>query len=171
MTVPYSGKSVGRRMLIGLQHDLDTVVEWSHRWLMSFNPKKCSVLKITHKKQPLFHQYLMCGEELTYIDQQTYLGLELTKDLSWGPHIQKVVTKANRNHNTIRRNLGQCSSKIKGHAYLSLVRPIVEYGQTVWDPYQQKDMMFNMESWVCDVFLQSSVRVMIFLRSATSVFI
>ena len=40
----------------------------------------------------------------------------------------------------IRRNLEQCSSKskIKGQAYLSLVRPILEYGQTVWDPYQQK---------------------------------
>ena len=57
----------------GLQHNLDTVVEWSHRY-MSFNPKKCSVLKTTQKKQPLFHQYLMCAEEITHIDQQTYLG-------------------------------------------------------------------------------------------------
>ena len=62
----------------------------------------------------------MDGEELTHVDQQTYLGLELTKDLSWGPHIQKVVSKANRNLNMIRRNLGQCSSKIKGQAYYLL---------------------------------------------------
>ena len=98
----------GKEDADGLQHDLDTVVEWSHRWLMSFNPKKCSVLKITQSKQPPFHQYLMCREEITHVDQQTYLGLEITKDLSWGPHIQKVVTKANRNLNMIRRNLGQC---------------------------------------------------------------
>ena len=112
-------------------------------WMVSqmayvFQPKECSVLRITQKKKTLFHQYLMCGEELTHADQQTYLGLELTKDLSWSPHIQKIVTKANRNLNMIRRNLGQCSCKIKCQAYLSLVRPILEYGQTVWDPYQLK---------------------------------
>lgn len=93
-----------------LQQDLDRVVEWSHIWLMSFNPKKCSVLKITKKKEPLNHQYVMSGEQLTHVDQQTYLGLELTKDLNWGPHIQKITTKANRNLNMVRRNLGQCST-------------------------------------------------------------
>ena len=52
MTVSYSGQIRGKEDADGLQHDLDTVVEWSHRLLMSFNPKKCSVLKITQNKQP-----------------------------------------------------------------------------------------------------------------------
>ena len=80
----------------------------------------------------------MSGEELAHVDQQTYLGVELTQDLNWGPHIQKVVTKANRNLNMVRRNLSKCTTKIKCQAYLSLVRPSLEYVQTVWDPYQQK---------------------------------
>jgi hypothetical protein len=41
---------------------------------MSFNAKKCSVLKITQKKEPVIYQYVMGGEELAHVDQQTYLN-------------------------------------------------------------------------------------------------
>ncbi len=78
-----------------LQFDLEKVVQWSHQWLMSFNPKKCSVLKVTQKKEPVMRDYNMCGETLAHVDQQTYLAVEPTKDLNWGPRIQKITTKAN----------------------------------------------------------------------------
>ena len=65
-----------------------------------------------------------------------YLGVELTKDLDCGPHIQKITAKANKTLNMARRNLYSCSQKIKESAYISLVRPTLEYAQTVWDPYQ-----------------------------------
>ena len=61
-----------------LQLHLDIVVQWSHQWLMSFNPKKCSVLKVT-QKEGASHQRLQVWS-LTHVDQQTYLGVELTQD-------------------------------------------------------------------------------------------
>ncbi|MCG8078585.1 MAG: reverse transcriptase family protein, partial [Candidatus Thiodiazotropha taylori] len=36
-----------------LQHDLDTMIEWSNTWLMRFNAKKCHLLKITRQRKPL----------------------------------------------------------------------------------------------------------------------
>ena len=120
-----------------LQLDLDKVVQWSHSWQMSFSAKKCSVLTVTQKKKPITTDYTMSGEILAHVDQQTYLGVELTKDLDWGPHIQKITSKANKTLNMARRNLYGCSQKIKESAYISLVRPTLEYAQTVWDPYQR----------------------------------
>ena len=58
--------------------------------------------------------------------------------------MEAIAEKINQNQNMIRRNLGECSSKIKVQAYLSLVRPILEYGQTVWDPYHQKHIERRM---------------------------
>ena len=103
---------------------------------MSFNAKKCSVLTVTQKKKPITTDYTMSGEILVYVDQQTYLGVELTKDLDWGLHIQKITAKASKTVNMARRNLYSCSQKIKESAYISLVQPTLEYAQTVWDPYQ-----------------------------------
>ena len=37
-------------------------------------------------------------------------------------------------------NLKHCPLKCKRTAYLSLVRSVLEYGCTVWDPYLQKDI-------------------------------
>ena len=40
----------------------------------------------------------------------------------------------------IRRNLIHCNKKFKETAYISLVRSIMDYSATVWDPYLQKDI-------------------------------
>ena len=34
---------------IALQQDLDSLAQWSHSWLMTFNPQKCEFLGITNK--------------------------------------------------------------------------------------------------------------------------
>ncbi len=59
---------------INLQQDLDTVVQLSEKWQMSFNPHKCSVLTVA-KKKIIFHHYKlkMCGVELAHVSQQEYL--------------------------------------------------------------------------------------------------
>ena len=40
----------------------------------------------------------------------------------------------------LRRNLRTCLAKSKERAYKALVRPIVEYSATVWDPYVAKNI-------------------------------
>ncbi len=67
-----------------LQADINRVVEWSHTWQMAFNPSKCTVLKITHTRSPTHHKYTMEGVVLQSVHRQTYLGVELSSNLSWG---------------------------------------------------------------------------------------
>ncbi len=107
---------------ITLQQDVDTVVQWSEKWQMSFNPHTCSVLTITKKKKIIFHHYKMSGVELAHMNQQAYLRLEFASDLSWGPQIQKIAPKTSRNLNMIRRNISNAPQVIKEQTYKSFIR-------------------------------------------------
>ena len=60
----------------------------------------------------------------------------LPENLSWKPHILNITNKANSTLGFVKRNLHHCSQKVKDQAYKSLVRPRLEYGCTVWDPYR-----------------------------------
>ena len=81
--------------------------------------------------------YEMSGETLALVDKATYLGVEATSNLSWGPHINKITAKATQTLNLIRRNLHSSPQEIKSRAYTALVRPTLEYSSSVWDPHQQ----------------------------------
>ena len=69
-----------------------------------------------------------------------YLGVLIHKSLSWSPHISNVVNKASRTLNFLKRNLNKCSKQVKESAYLTMVRPQLEYASAVWDPYHVGDI-------------------------------
>ena len=123
-----------------LQEDLDKVVSWAETWQMRFNPIKCYHLQITRKKKPYCSKYTMMGVDLSKVESQTYLGVELTHDLSWNEHIKKTGARANKALNFVRRNLYDCPTDIKETAYKALVRPHLEYSSTVWDPHYLNDI-------------------------------
>ena len=84
--------------------------------------------------------YKLHGKVLETVDTTKYLGIYLSHDLRWNDHVNEITTKANKTLNFLRRNLRTCSAKSKERAYKALVRPIVEYSATVWDPYATKNI-------------------------------
>ena len=130
------------RDAVALQNDLDTLTGWSYEWQMKFNPSKCSLLRLTTKRKGIINgKYSMSRVELQQVDHHPYLGVELTSKLDWGPHISNITNKARRSLNFLQRNLYKCPENIKQQAYTSLVRPILEYSCTAWDPYYQKHVL------------------------------
>ncbi|XP_070196664.1 uncharacterized protein [Littorina saxatilis] len=77
---------------------------------------------------------------LESVDAIKYLGVTIQKDAGWDKHINNVCAKANSALGMLRRNLKIGSPKTKELAYKSLVRPIVEYACTVWDPHKIKEV-------------------------------
>ena len=69
-----------------------------------------------------------------------YLGVTIGHNLSWKPHIETTAKKANNSLSFSRRNLTSCQQDIKAQSYKSLVRPILEYASTVWDPHTATDI-------------------------------
>ena len=51
-----------------------------------------------------------------------------------GTYVSNICTNSNRTLGFLRRNLAACSQDFKESAYRGLVRPILEYGWSVWDP-------------------------------------
>ncbi len=75
----------------------------------------------------------MMGVKLAQVKHHSYLGIEISSDLSWGTHINNTVGKATRMLNLPSRNLYDCPEFIKETAYTAYVRPNIEYASTVWD--------------------------------------
>ena len=124
-----------------LQRNLDQLAVWEKRWDMAFHPGKCTTLPVTRsRKPPLQHQYQLHGHTLETVSSVKYLGVTLTKDLTWNEHINTICSKANKTLGFLRRNLKIGSQRIKETAYKTYVRPLMEYAVTVWDPHTQKSV-------------------------------
>ena len=76
------------------------------------------------------------------LTQHPYLSIPLHKAFSWSGHIRitNIASKASEIFNFSRRNLSKCSSTVKASSYLTLIRPIMEYAASVWDPHHHNDM-------------------------------
>ena len=57
--------------------------------------------------------------------------------MHWSHHITAMCKKANKSLNVIRRNLSKCHQDVKISAYLTIVRPLLEYAACIWDPHQE----------------------------------
>ena len=68
----------------------------------------------------------------------SHLGVEISQDLKWDTHIVNITSSANKINGFIRRNLISCTKETKSAAYSTLVRPILEYSSSVWDPYTKE---------------------------------
>ena len=118
-----------------LQHDLEALQCWEKRWGMSFNPSKCNTINITWKEDPLMTQYTLKDELLENVKIASYLGIQISRDLSWHSHVAKVSAKGNKSLGFIRRNIRTLSKATKTLAYQTLVRPSLEYASCVWAPH------------------------------------
>jgi len=122
-----------------LQKDLDLLAVWCDSWCMSFNAAKCEVKRISRKKTILQKIYTIKGQALQEVNKARYLGVVISNDVQWSTHVSTITKKANSTLGFLRRNLKNAPPKLKEIAYFSLVRSVVEYSATVWDPHLCKD--------------------------------
>ena len=120
-----------------LQNDLLTLESWEKQWDMEFNPSKCQVLHITRSKKPIQHSYKLHGQTLSPVKDAKYLGVDISHDLSWNTHINRITNNSNRTLGFLKRNINTKHEKVKSLAYKTLVRPQLEYASSVWSPYSQ----------------------------------
>ena len=123
-----------------LQNDLKALHHWEQQWLMKDNAGKCFILNITRKRNPKLNKYYLHNTVLQTVKNTTYLGIEISNDLSWTPHIDKITKKANKSLGFIKRNIKTNNSNVKALPYSSLVRPHLEYSCQIWDPHTDKDV-------------------------------
>ena len=123
-----------------LQCDLDRLGIWANKWQMHFNPDKCEVMRITHRKDKTKPIYSL-GGQFRSVENTKDLEVTISSDLSWGMHVFATVNKANMVLGIIKRSIGTNNQDAFSQLYKSLVRPILEYAAPVWSPYLIKDIV------------------------------
>ena len=123
-----------------LQDDLNSLQNWDRDWLMEFHPEKSKVLHISNKRNPLKYNYNIHGHILEEAETSKYLGINLNRTLSWNNHINTVAKKASNISAFLQRNLHQLPRKSKAQCYQTLVRPLMEYACTIWDPHTKENI-------------------------------
>lgn len=116
------------------------IVKWCDLWQMSINFDKTVFMRITHKKKPLLFNYSTASFTLSEVTNIKYLGIWITNDLSWTKHIDSVITNANRKLFFLRRALKHSNSTVRTLAYRTIIRPVLEYGVIVWDPFTKANI-------------------------------
>ena len=123
-----------------LQQDIHKLARWEAEYSMEFHPEKCNVLRVTRSRSPSIFNYTLHGTNLKSTESTKYLGVTLTKDLTWGKHIDIDIIRAKANQQLafVRINIRTRSSSTKEKLFNTLVRPHLEYAATVWDPHISK---------------------------------
>ena len=110
---------------------------WSKTWQLTFNVAKCYHLRTTRKRIPVDFNYALDGKVISSVSSATYLGISIADNLSWNEHCDTICKKANSTLGLLRRILSGCTPEVKNTAYLTLVRPKLEYASSAWNPHMQ----------------------------------
>ena len=117
-----------------LNNDLQTIIDWAHKWLVIFNPLKTESLTISRKINKPYHPPLyMSGTQINEVNSHKHLGIYLSNDCTWHNHIEYIKEKAWKRFNTMRRLKLVLDRKSLEIVYISFIRPILEYGDILWD--------------------------------------
>ena len=84
---------------LSLQNDIDQLVNWEKLWSMEFHPDKCFLLRITNKHKYTPGNYQIHDHTLKLVESAKYLGITISKDLSWKKHVMNITSKAK--HKTV----------------------------------------------------------------------
>lgn len=113
--------------------------EWCVRWQMNINFKKTVVMSFHKHANCSFFNYSYKSTFVPRAYEYKYLGLLFTPRLSWSDHILTTCNKALKKLGYLTRTLRVAPKETKLLTYKSLVRPILEYAATIWNPYKISD--------------------------------
>ena len=124
-----------------LQEDLDNLYNWSTDWLLKFHPEKCCTMRLGRCTEE--HTYTMKGTDadgqenrhaLAMSEAEKDLGVVIDRKLTFKNHVAQATAKANRTLGVIRRSFDHLTDHTFVQLYKTLVRPMLEYGHSVWQP-------------------------------------
>ena len=120
-----------------LQKDLDNLREWSERWQLYFNNSKCKCIYYGHNNPEFKYHFSTCTglDHISKGTEEKDLGVIFDPSLKFDLHINTAIKKANSILGLIKRNFSYLDVSMFLKLYKALVRPHLEYGQTVWYPH------------------------------------
>ena len=79
-----------------LQDDVDRVQEWVNVNYLTLNTSKCKSMVVSRRRNQHVTQLQLGNDVLEQVDTFKYLGVLLSSDLTWTPHIESICSKARK---------------------------------------------------------------------------
>ena len=96
--------------------------------------KKCNIMRVSRSRKPLQHFYSLGNEILHEVSDAKYLGIQINNKLDWNKHISTIAARGQSKLAFIYRNPKGCPKKLRDTAYISLIKPALEYNCSGWHP-------------------------------------
>jgi hypothetical protein len=123
-----------------INRDLEKIHQWSVNWLIKFNPQKTDTMVISRKLiKPLHPPLEMNSQILQQGTNHKHLGLFFSNNGLWHDQIDYIVKKAYTRLNMLRKVRFILNRFTLEKMYFSFIRPILEYGDVVWDTHSLFD--------------------------------
>lgn len=100
---------------------------------MRFNESKTKLLRISNKRTPTDINLSMNETRLSLVPHHKHLGITFDQNGSWNTHISDIVVRASRKVGILRNLKYKLNRKSIEMLYKSVVRPIFDYCDVVWD--------------------------------------
>jgi len=92
-----------------LQNDINNLAPWANTSQTQFNVTKRHIMRISRKKESLMTDYYNDGQKLFTVKKNPSVGVMLSNDLRWNPHIENKVKQVIKSVGFVNRNLCPCS--------------------------------------------------------------
>ena len=127
-----------------LNTDLNRIVNLGKVWLVKFNYSKNESMILTRKVIKPYHPPIyMENTEIEEVNAHKHLGIIFSNNCTWHSHIDYIKEKAWKRISIMRKLKFVLDWKSLETIYISFVRPIIEYGDTIWDncaEYEKREL-------------------------------
>jgi hypothetical protein len=114
--------------------DLNKLSVWADQWLVTYNPAKTVSLFISKKNEQVRHPPLFLkGTRIKEVESHCHLGTDLENSFTWLTHIIRIAGKGAKCVGLMRRACRDLPRECLESLYLTMVRPILEYGGILFD--------------------------------------
>ena len=134
-----------------LNDNLSKVHKWSENWLVSFNPNKTESMLISRKHNHINHPPLIFNNvPVKEVATHKHLGITFNTTCQWSDHIDQLISKVTPKLNVLRSLKFDLDRKTLEIMYFSFVRPVLEYGDLIFDNcpqyYKERLEKINVEA-------------------------
>ena len=119
-----------------LQSALVRLEQWCADWQLTINTKKCFVLHLGKSNNQTSYTLDGCciGAAKNILDS----GVEIDCNLKYDTHINNIIGKAYARVGVLFKGFASRNLHLLRQAFITYVRPVLEYASSVWAPYLLK---------------------------------
>ena len=128
------------------QECINKLTFWSQTCKLSISHKKCCILQVGTVASDCNHDYYIESVPVVQVDVVKDLGIFVDKSLKFDHHINNVARAALTRANLIHKCFISKDITVMTRAFLTYVRPLLEYASCVWSPYLLKHIKRTIES-------------------------